>query len=193
MTTQEIWQLQALEAPRVSAAYMRHRARDLASRTRIRNGSNYAGGVLCALFLAWCGWRYPGHFLHRPVMITGLALGVLASVYLLFRWHHLASAAKGPEDAGVIDSVSFYRHQLERQRDARRNWRRRLPVVPGLITVLASFVLELNPIPWALLAMVTIFMVGVFSFAIAFEEWTARRLQREIDALDLLVVKDPTR
>ena len=193
MTTQEIWQLQALEAPRVSAAYIRHRARDLASRTQIRNGSNYAIGVLGALFMAWCIWKYPGHFLHRPVMITGLALCVLASVYLLFRWHHLASAAKGPEDAGVIDSVSFYRHQLERQRDARRNWRRRLPVVPGLITVLASFVLELNPIPWALLAIVTIFMVGVFSLTMAFEEWTAKRLQREIDALDLLVVRDPTR
>lgn len=193
MTTQEIWQLQALEAPRVSAAYMRHRARDLASRTQIRNGSNYAIGVLCALFMAWCCWRYPENFLHRPVMIAGLSLCVLASVYLFFRWHHLVSAAQGPQDAGVVDSVSFYRRQLERQRDARRNWRRRWPVVPGLITVLASFVLELNPTPWTLLAIVAIFMVGVFSLAIGFEEWTARQLQREIDALDLLVVKDTAR
>jgi Flp pilus assembly protein TadB len=190
MTTQEIWQLQALKAPHVSAAYMRHRTRDLARRTQIRNGSNYVGVLCCALFIAWYCWRY---FLHRPVMVVGLAFFMLATVYLTFRWHRLASAAQGPEDAGVLDSLSFYRRQLERQRDARRNWRRRLPVVPGLITVLASFVLELNPIPWALVAIEAILIVGILSFAVVFEEWTARRLQREIDALDSLVVRDTKR
>jgi hypothetical protein len=190
MTTQEIWQLQALEAPRVSAAYMRHRARDLARRTQIRNGSNYAIAVSCALFVAWCCWKY---LLHRPVMVAGLTLCMLASVYLTFRWHRLSSAAQGPEDAGVLDSLSFYRRQLERQRDVRRNWRRRLPLVPGLITVLASFVLELNPIPWARVAFAAIWFVGIFFLAAIFEQGTARRLQREIDALDSLVVKDPTR
>jgi hypothetical protein len=53
MTTQEIWQLQALEAPRVSAAYMRHRAHDLARRTQIRKGSVYAVVFLGTLFFAW--------------------------------------------------------------------------------------------------------------------------------------------
>jgi hypothetical protein len=190
MTTQEIWQLQTLEAPRVSGACMRDRARDLARRTQIRNGSNYAGVLCCALFIAWYCWRY---FLHRPVMVVGLALCMLAAIYLTFRWHRLASAAQGPEDAGVLDSLSFYRRQLERQRDARRNWRRRLPVVPGLIMVLASFVLELNPIPWARVAAAAILIVGILSLAVAFEEWTARRLQQEIDALDSLVVKNPAR
>ena len=57
MTTQEIWQLQALEAPRVSAAYMRHRARDLARRTQIRNVLDYAIGAPGVLFIAWCCWR----------------------------------------------------------------------------------------------------------------------------------------
>jgi hypothetical protein len=79
--------------------------------------------------------------------------------------------------------------QLARQRDARREWRRRPPVVPGLITVLASFVL--NPIPWALAAVAAILIVGILSVAVAFEEGSARRLQREIDALDSLVVKGP--
>jgi hypothetical protein len=192
MTTQEIWQLQAREAPRVSAAYMRHRARDLARRTQIRNGSDYAIGVPGVLFIAWCGWRF---YLHRPVMLAGLALTLLPLVYVAFRWHRLASAAQVPEDAGVLDSLSFYRRELERQRDARRgNWRWWLPpVVPGLITVLSSFVLELNPIPWALVAFEAILIVGGLSLTVAFYEWSARRLQREIDALDSLVVKDPAR
>ena len=192
MTTQEIWQLQALEAPRVSAAYVRHRARDLARRTQIRKGSAYAIGVPGVLYLAWFCWR---SFLHHPVMVAGLALTTLASVYVAFRWHRLACAAQVPEDAGVLDSLSLYRRELERQRDARRgNWRQQLPlVVPGLITFLTSFVLELNPIPWALVAVEAIIIVGGLSLAVAFEERSARRLQREIDALDLLVVKDPAR
>ena len=192
MTTQEIWQLQALEAPRVSAAYLRHRARDLARRAQIRTGSTYAIGIPGVLFIVWCCWRY---YLHRPVMLAGLALTLLPLVYIEFRWHRLASAAHVPEDAGVLDSLSFYRRELERQRDARRgNLRWWLPpVVPGLITVLASFVLELDPIPWAVVAFEAIVIVGGASLAVAFEERSARRLQREIDALDSLVMKDPAR
>ena len=34
-------------------------------------------------------------------------------------------------------------------------------------------------------------MLAGLSFAVASTEWGARRLQREIDALDSLVVKDP--
>ena len=185
MTTQEIWQLQALEAPRVSAAYMRHRASDLARRTQIRKGLEYVIGFPGVLYIAWCCWRY---FLHLPVMVAGLALTLLPLVYVTFRQHRRASAAHVPEDAGVLDSLSFYRRELERQRDARRgNLRWWLPpVVPGLITVLASFVLELHPIPWALVAYEAIVIVGGASLAVAFEQWSARRLQREIDALDSL-------
>jgi hypothetical protein len=192
MTTQEIWQLQALEAPRVSAAYMRHRASDLARRTQIRKGLNYAIGVPGVIYIAWCCWRY---FLHRPVMVAGLVLILLPLVYVTFRLHRLASAAQVPEDAGVLDSLSFCRRELVRQRDARRGYWRRvlLPVVPGLITLLASFVLELNPIPWALVAIEAIIIVGGPSLTGFFQEWSARRLQREIDALDSLVVKDPAR
>ena len=190
MTTQEIWQLQAIETPRVSATYMRHRIRDLARRTQLRNGVEYAIGVLGALFIAWHSWSL---FLHFPLFVAGLTLTLLALVYVTFRWHRLASAAQIPEDAGVLDSMSFYRRELERQRDARRgNWRWWLPpVVPGLIMVLTSFVLELNPIPWALVAFEGIVIVGGLALGVAFYEWSATRLQKEIDALDSLVVKDP--
>jgi len=192
MTTQEIWQLQALEAPRVSAAYMRHRASDLARRTQIRRGLNYAIAIPGVLYIAWCCSRY---FLHRPVMVAGLVLILLPLAYVTFRSHRLASAAQVPEDAGVLDSLSFCRRELVRQRDARRGYWRRvlLPVAPGLITLLASFVLELNPIPWSLVAIEAIIIVGGPCLTGVFQERSARRLQREIDALDSLVVKEPTR
>jgi hypothetical protein len=189
MTTQELWQLQALDAPRVSAAYIRHRARDLARRTRIRNGSDYAVGVLGTLFFAWSAWKY---LLHRPLMLAAIALGVLAIVYLSILWHRLASAAQVPEDAGVVDSLSFYRRALERQRDARRgSWRRSLPpVAPVLIAVFASLVLEFNR-SWALIAFWALLNVAIISVWVAFDEWGAKRLQREIDALGSLVVNGP--
>jgi hypothetical protein len=192
MTTQEIWQLQALEAPRVSAAYMRHRASDLARRTQIRKRLNYAIAVPGVLYIAWCCWRY---FLHRPVMVAGLVLILLPLVYVSFRLLRLASAAQVLEDAGVLDSLSFCRRELVRQRDARRGYWRGvlLPVSPGLITLLASFVLELNPIPWALVAIEAIIIVGGPALIGVFRERSARRLQREIDALDSLVVKDSAR
>jgi hypothetical protein len=190
MTTQEIWQLQALEAPRVSAAYMRHRASDLARRTQIRKGLNYAIGIPGVLYLAWCCWR---DFQYRPVMVAGLVLILLPLVYVSFRLHRLASAAQVPQDAGVLDSLSFCRRELVRQRDARRGYWRKvlLPVAPGLITLLASFLMELNPIPWTLVAIEAVIIVGGPCLAGVFQEWSARRLQREIDALDSLAVKDP--
>ena len=66
-------------------------------------------------------------------------------------------------------------------------------MLPGLITLLASFVLELSPIPWALVAIEAIIIIGAPSLTAVFQEWSARRLQREIDALDSLVVRDPAR
>jgi peptidoglycan/LPS O-acetylase OafA/YrhL len=53
----------------------------------------------------------------------------------------------------------------------------------------SSLVLEFNR-PWAFVAVEAILIVGMASLSVAFEEWGARRLQREIDALDSLVVKD---
>ena len=190
MTTQELWQLQALDAPRVSAAYMRHRAGDLARRAQLRRGLSYAVGVLGGLYLVWYSWR---HLLRRPVMIAGLSLTMLALMYVAVRKHRLGPAAQVPQDAGALDSLSFYRRELERQRDARRGrWWVPL-VVPGLITMLAAFILELNPIPWALVAVEAMVIVGGLSLGLAVEEWSARRLQREIDALNSLVVRDPIR
>ncbi len=192
MTTQEIWQLQALQVPRVSAVYMRHREHDLARRTQIRRRSVYAIVFLCTLFFVWSSWKY--FLLHRLLMSAAPALWAVACMYFGFRWLRRASVPQSPEDAGVLDSLSFYRRELEWQRNARRrNWRWELPLLaPGLIAMFSSLVLEFNR-PWALVAMEGVLIIGIASLSVAFEEWAARQLQREIDALDSLLVKDPTR
>jgi hypothetical protein len=94
----------------------------------------------------------------------------------------------------VLDSLSFYRRELERQRNARRgSWRWELPVfVPGLIAMFTSLVLEFNR-PLALVVVMAILIVGIASLGVAFDESGARRRQLEIDALDSLGVKDAAR
>ena len=191
MTTQEMWQQQALEAPRVSAAYIRYRANSLARRMRIRKAVNYGIGVPGVLYIAWWCWR---HFLNHPLMVAGLALILLPLFYVTFRWR-LASSAQIPEDAGVLDSLSSYRRELERLRDARRSYWRNvlLPVSPGLITLLASFLMELTPIPWTFVAIEALIIVGAPCLTGILLGYSARRLQSEIDALDSLVAKGRAR
>jgi len=191
MTPQEIWQGQALEAPRVSAIYIRHLMSDLARGTRIRKGIALVLGVPGVLYIVWRCWN---SFQHRPMMVAGLGLTLLALVaQFAYRWRRLVSPALFSEEVGALDSLRFYRRELERQRDARLgSWRRLSLVVPGLITLLTSYVIELKPVPWALVAGEAIIIVGGFSLAVALEAWRARQLQREIDALDSLVVKDPS-
>ena len=91
------------EAPRFGHL-LRHRASDLARRTQIGRGLNYAIGVPgvlnCVVLLELLS--------QRPVVVAGLALILLPLVYVTFRLYRLASAAQVPEDAGVLDSLSFF-------------------------------------------------------------------------------------
>ena len=43
MNVQQVWQAQATEAPRISLAYVRHRAGSVERRTRLRNALEYGG------------------------------------------------------------------------------------------------------------------------------------------------------
>jgi hypothetical protein len=183
MTTQELWQAQALDAPRVSLGYVRHRSREFERRTQIRNGLDYA---VCALGAAFIGWY--ALMINLPIMQAGLALSLAAGLYITVRWHRLAGAARSPGDAAVLDTLRFYRAELERQRDARRNnWRWWLPPsVPGLVLVFASLLLEFSPVPWRLVGFAAGCTIVLTALGVAFYEWSARRIQREIDALDSL-------
>ncbi len=62
----------------------------------------------------------------------------------------LAAAEPAPADAGVLDTLRYQRRQLERQRDLRRrSWRWwGLPMLPGMALMLASMIIEQDPVPW---------------------------------------------
>ena len=59
-------------------------------------------------------------------------------------------------------------------------------MLPGYALIVASMIVELDPVPWWA---VTVSMAWLFvgsAIAVAYFEYEARRLQREIDALDSL-------
>jgi hypothetical protein len=185
MNPQKAWQSESAQAPRMSLAFVRHGASALESRTRRRNAFEYFVGVVCLVFFGFSTLQYLD---DRPWMVAALGWFALWCIYYMYRWHRMASVVAAPADAGVLDCLRYLRQQLERQRDLRRrNWRWWGPaVLPGFGLFFASLILELKPVPWNQIAFAVIWFVVGCGLAILFLENEARRLQREIDALDSL-------
>jgi hypothetical protein len=190
MTPQQAWQAQLAEAPRVSLEYVRHRAKSIERRSQWRNAFEYTGA---ALGVGGCAWIAGTHYPKMPLMAAGMAWIALYFVYVGIQWYRRAGTQLAPTDAGILDTLRYQRRQLERQRDARRgNWRWWLPpVVPAYALFMMSMAIEQGGIRRAEFWL----MIGWFALAtglaIASYERTARRLQREIDALDSLATPEP--
>jgi hypothetical protein len=185
MNAQQVWQSQAVDAPRISLAYVRHRAGALERRTRWRNALEYGTGVLALGLFAFGVWQESG---TRPLMSAAMGWFAVFCLYYMFRWHRRAAVAVAPADAGVLDTLRYQRRQLERQRDIRRrSWRWWGPgVVPGFVLFFTSMIAEQDPVPWNEVAFAVVWtMIGV-GFSVSFLESEARRIQREIEALDSL-------
>lgn len=177
------WQRQALDAPRITLDYVRHRIEGLRRRSRIRNAFEYVGGMAGVVFVLWTGWDF---IRPRPLMSIAMGLWVLAMIYVLVQWHRRASAQDPADRLGTLDALQFYRQQLVRQRDARRgNWRWWLPpMAPFLILMFISFIVEVRPIPWVAILGLAAWVVFGLTMAVVSYEKVARGLQQEIDALD---------
>jgi hypothetical protein len=160
------------------------RAADRFHRTiRRRNLVEYgAGAVVTVCFTAYV--FVLDHVLHR----AGSALVVLGTFFALWQLHRRASA-EAPDAAGTVPILDFSRSQLVRQRDALSGifWWYILPLLPGLALVKAGSVLS-RPggqpamADWISLTVVLL----VFGGLTWLNKRGARRLQREIDAIDAL-------
>jgi hypothetical protein len=186
MNAQQVWQAQAMEAPRISLEYVRHQAGILERKTRRGNVGAYVVCVLACGYWGWNAWQY---FADQPIMLASLACYALFAFYCIYRTHRYASAESSPADAGVLDTLRYQRRQFERQRDfARGSWRWWIPaVLPGMALTLASGYFEVNPVPWRLMGIMALVFVAGLGFAAWITTWEARGYQREIDALDSLL------
>jgi hypothetical protein len=179
----QLWQRQALDAPRISLAYILQRTGSLERRTRIRNAFEYVGGIAGVVWVLWSGWDF---IRPRPLMTVSIVLWVLAMIYVLAQWHRRASAQTPADQLGTLDALQFYRQQLVRQRDARRgNWRWWLPAfAPFLIVMFSAFIVEVHPTPWVAILGLAAWVVFGLTMTVLCYEKVARRFQQEIDALD---------
>lgn len=194
-TTEDVrmaWQRQALDAPRISLAYLRHQLQRLRRRTQIRNACEYVGGLGAMVWVIAAGWDF---IRPRPLISVGIALWVLGMIFVLYQWHRRASLPEAAESWGTLDAMQFYRQQLVRQRDARRgNWRWWLPsIAPGLVVLFVGLVVEVTPTPWVAIGALAGWIAFAVTMGIAGYERVARGIQVEIDALDSMTGGDPPR
>lgn len=185
MNAQQVWQAQAIDAPRISLSYVRHVASDFDRRRRQRAARGYVMYIgVCGLH-AFMAWQF---FHRRPLLVAASVCFVAAVLYWAWRLHRHVAAESSPADAGVLDTLRYQRRQFERQRDWRRgSWRWTfLSVLPGYALMLASMYFEIAPVPWISMG----FTVLVLLAGIGVSAWDgdrrARHSQREIDVLDSL-------
>jgi hypothetical protein len=185
MNTQQLWQAQALDAPRISLAFVRHQSDALRRRTRTLNAFNYIVG---AAGVAYFAWKCAESFSVEPLLSTATALWIAAGLLCLFLTRKHFASQEQPAEFGVLDALKFHRRQLERQRDAGRNVGRWLPLlfVPGHVMLFLSYFFEITPIPWTWVVFVAVVIVCFTWIAIVMTERVARHTQKEIDALDSL-------
>jgi hypothetical protein len=183
MNTQQLWQAQALEAPRITLAFVRQQSDSLRRWAWRRNAVNYIPAVAVFPFFLWVSWAV---FATKPLLSLAVLLNLPGFVWLLVRWHKRAASQEQPAELGVLDALKFHRRQLERQRDVRLDRWRRWPAIPGALLLLVARALEFTPTPWMAIGRSVLVMALILCIAIVIEERIARRIQKEIDALDSL-------
>jgi hypothetical protein len=182
MTTQELWQTQTVEAPRITPAYLRGRASDTVRTARRRNLSEYSGSVFGVVVALWLWLEYVNTWVR-----TGAVLLVVASLVYAWRWRHLATPSTAPDDLGALDTLRFHRRELERQHSAYRgSWRWVVPLyLPAVASIYFGMILLSGATGAKLLFMLVMAAAG---FALGFwcTESRAAKLRREIELLDLM-------
>ena len=180
---QQAWQRQALDAPRISLDYVRHRTGALRRRTLLRNGFEYVTCVAAVVWVLWTQWNF---IFARPMFSSAIMMWIAGVAFIIWQWHRRGGAQRPAAEHGTHDALRFYRQELERQRDARRgNWRWWVrALVPCLLAIFLSLFLEVRPIPWTPIGLLAAWVVCGNGAGIAGYERAARGYQQEIDALD---------
>jgi hypothetical protein len=186
MTTQEIWQTQALEIPRVSIEYARHLAAELNAKTTAKRKQLMLFAILFGAFLLLQVFNDLGDMpLRRIAMIWVYAAATID--FLVVRRRMTAEPL--PADAGVMNSLRYYRAELVRQRDAPKT-KFGFSVfigVPGILLFVASYVFESGILDSNRLLLASGVMLPVIGFAVLGQWLHRRQYNREIAAIDLLL------
>jgi hypothetical protein len=172
-----LWMIQAREEPLTPVDEIRTRAERLDTKTLRWRVLTAALFILVLIVEAWQVWRGE-EMLER----AGDLLTIAAFVYIAYRFRKQRLAAP-PVALGRTNCIDFYRAELVRQRDlSKDSWGYLLPFVPGVVLALLGRGFENRP-PGQIIAII-VFGVAFFLGVHWWNMYTARKFQREIDALD---------
>jgi hypothetical protein len=147
----------------------------------LRRRSVIGGG---AAWLSIAGFTLVFFLFPNSLQRIGSILTVLGSAYMLVQLK--IRPARAMPDMGGTDCVSFYRAELERQRDFHRGrwfWSRLLILLPGPLVFCMGFAQAYPEIAWFIwLEFATLLILA--PFAVLLNLRLARKYQRRIDALD---------
>jgi hypothetical protein len=186
------WRSQPVGRVEISLDQLHRRARNFGKQVLGRNLREYAASAVVVGIFGYYVWRFPA-----PLVRLGCALVIAGAFFVVHSLHQRGAASTVPVEMAFSTCLEFHRHQLERQRDLLSGvwtWYL-LPFVPGMAVFLLGLLLwtlEQPHAPAHTRVIMLAFSLTAAVCALAFvgvwklNQWAARKLQREIDALDAL-------
>jgi hypothetical protein len=172
-----LWQQQQREERMMPLGEIRAKAERLNAKTRRWRSVSALLFIVLAISEALQVWMEEA-LLER----AGDSLTIAALVYVAYRFRRRRMAAP-PVALGTTNSVEFYRAELARQRDlSKDSWGYLLPFAPGV--ALALFGRGMGESTLNQTIAVIVVGVALFLGVAWWNAYTARKLQKEIDALD---------
>jgi len=175
----KLWKELCSNPVQISPDDLRREARKLRFRLRLRNW--FVMGVCSVIIAAYAFFCFRSKTALERI---GAALSIAGAANVIVQF--LRRPARTMPDSGAIESIRFYRAELERHRDFHRakgigSWL--LPVLPGPIIFNLAFALD-RPMfaPIVTLQMAVFLMAAIIVVPLNLR--MARRYQRRLDALD---------
>lgn len=178
---QDVWQSQPVEGIKMSAEQVRNAMEKLNSKLRRRNLVGGAASITVLLAFSLFFAIFP-----NVVQRIGSALTVLGAGYLAYQFILVKSLTRAAPGNQAEASLSFYRLELQRQRDFHRGlwlWSRLLIIAPGPLVFMLGFAQSYPYLSKFIWAEVLVF-VGLWVAAIPLNRRESRKYQRELDALE---------
>jgi len=187
-----IWKNQPAAPPAISLDHLRRKSQKLQKRVLWRNVREYVAAGVVVVAFAYYIWLFPFLLLR-----VGCILVIAGTLFVVYNLHRRGSARIMPAEFASRSCIEFHREELLRQRDLLRSvwtWYL-LPFVPGMAVFLLGLYLWTMQLPnasahqgriAALYALITAGCALVFIGVGKLNSWAARKIQREIDALNAI-------
>lgn len=175
------WQAQCQEESMIALEGIVKKADQFRTKIMWRNWIEYIAAAVVLVVFGSYAYRFDGLMFR-----IGCGLIIAATLFIIYHLRKHGSPGTPQHHATLSEHVAFYKKELTRQRDLIRRvvWWYLAPFVPGLAFFLAGIaetdLIEKGPPIPVRIAVITVVFIGIWFL----NQWGARRLQRQIDALD---------